>query len=248
MRPQAKDDKYVVGNCPDTQISKARLQSVLGTNNNPAVEYFDDFIPALVEASSAWILNAGTNDFATAAAVGGTIAATTGGSDNDASQIVGRVPMTANKGGLFIEARIYPTAVNHVCINFGFTDLTTLEIPAEISATTITTNASDACVLCFDTDQTTDQWYFVGVAGDTDATGNAITGVAPAAATWTILRIEIDPNGQDARAYVNGKLVGTLTANAVTNTTSVYPTIAVETRSAAADTLTIDWVRYGHLR
>lgn len=197
------------------------------------------------------ILNADTNDFAvTAAAVGGVVSATTAASDNDGSQILLSVPVQASKGGLVFETRLFiGSSVENVCINAGLTDSTSLEMPAEISGTTITTNASDACVFVYDTDQTTDKWYVVGVKANTDATGNGITTSTPVADTYQTLRIEIPAAGTTASFYINGTLVGSLTANAITAATKVYATVNIESRDAGgAKAVSVDYIFLGHTR
>ena len=142
---------------------------------------------------------------------------------------------------MVFEARLrIATATTGVQICVGLTDVTTLEMPATISGTTITTNFSNGCVFVYDTTQTTDQWYAVGVAGDTDATGNAITGTAPTAAVYQRLRIEIDSLNV-ARFYIDGVLKVSLTANACTAATSIYPTVVV-TGDSTAKTVDVDYI------
>lgn len=152
---------------------------------------------------------------------------------------------SADQGDLVFEARLHlDTAITTARVCAGFTDdTTTVENPATISGTTITTTASDALVFCFDTDATTDEWYAVGVAGDTDATGNLITGTAPVADTYQILRIEVDADGAGAQFYIDGTLVVSLTANAVTAATLLSPFISVDSAdTAASQVVDIDYI------
>ena len=156
-----------------------------------------------------------------------------------------------DQGALVIEARLHlDTAITTARVCVGFTDdSTTVENSATISVTTITTVASDAVVFCYDTYATTDQWYFVGVAADTDATGNAITGVAPTANVYQVFRIEIDDGCADARGYIDGVLVGTLTADACTATTLLSPFVSVDSAdTAASQVVDIDYLLVGAAR
>ncbi len=159
----------------------------------------------------------------------------------DGSQIVGSNPWSADMGTLVMEVRLKAAAITALQMCVGFTDIASLEMPVTISGTTITTVADNVVCAVFDNNQTTDQWYFVGSASTTDATGNAITGVPPVAATFEVIRIEID-GLNDARLYLDGVLEGTLTANAVTAATSIFPTVAI-TGGDATQTIDIDYIR-----
>jgi len=220
-----------------------------GDPDSLTYEFEDDFdkYQTWVEAETPWILNKGSAGGADPVIVAdqtGIVRLVTGATAAmdvalDGSQLVGKNPLKVSQGQVVFEARLrIATAVTGVQICVGFTDVTTLEMPATISGTTITTNFSDGCVFVYDTTQTTDQWYCVGVAGNTDSTGNAISGVAPSAGVYQRLRIEID-NLNDARFYINGILVGTLTANACTAATSIYPTVVV-TGDSTAKTVDVD--------
>ena len=227
---------------------------------NGIYKFRDDFDRQAVlntETDNMWILNSGADaqavDPAINVAAGGEVRLTTGNADgavaNDGSQIVAAIPVNAALGGLWFETRLHiNTAITDISVNAGFTDVTTLEEPFSISGTTITSVASDAACFVYDTAQTTDQWYACGVAGDTDATGNAITGTAPVADTDQTLRIEIDADGEGARFYLDGVLSGTLTANAVTAATSVYATVIANATTTTSKTVDIDYIEWGHLR
>jgi hypothetical protein len=222
------------------------------------VVFFDDFNTyqaGFTEADKLYVLNSGSDgsavDPAIVAASGGTIACVCGagnGSDAaDLSNMVGANPFTADMGNLVLEARVKVSAITNAQFFVGFTDVTTLELPVTISGTTITTVASDAVGFAYDAAQTTDQWYCVGVAGDTDATGNAISGVAPST-SYQVLKIMIDSDGGGATFYIDGTLVGTLTANAVTADTAIYPSICCSGDGTASKTLTCDYLYIAHDR
>jgi hypothetical protein len=150
---------------------------------------------------------------------------------------------SADQGSLIFEARAHiDSAVANDVVCIGLTDTVGLEMPATVAGTTITTNASDALAFCFDTAADTDQWYVIGVAANTDATGNALSGVAPTADTYQVLRIEADAAGADARFYIDGSLVGTLTANAVTAATLLTPVVMVDTNAAESNVVDVDYI------
>lgn len=155
---------------------------------------------------------------------------------------------SADQGSLVFEVRLHlDTAVTTARVCAGFTDDTaTVENAATIATTVITTTASNAVVFCYDTDADTDQWYAIGVATDTDATGNLITGIAPTQDVYQVLRIEIESAGGVARFYIDGALVVTLTANAVTATTLLSPFVSVDSADTAeSQVLDIDYVYVG---
>lgn len=151
----------------------------------------------------------------------------------------------ADQGSLVFEARMHLDGdVLTASICLGFTDdASTVEMTATISGTTITTVADDAVVFCYDTDADTDEWYAIGVAGTTDATGNAITGIAPTVDVYQVFRIEVDAGGADARFYIDGTLVGTLTANAITITDPLSCFVSVDSAgNAASHVIDIDYI------
>lgn len=216
-------------------------------------EVFDDFLyQTITEADTPWILNSGADaqaiDPAINAQEGGVIRLTSGdagsGVANDGSQLVCHIPVQADTGGLVFETRLHiNTAVTTVQVVAGLTDSTSLELPASVSGTTVTTNLSNGCVFVYDTNATTDEWYAVGVDGDTDATGNAITGTAPTADTYQVLRIEVDADGEGATFYIDGTLAGTLTAAATAASTNLYATVIVNATTTTSRTVDVDYVR-----
>ncbi len=142
----------------------------------------------------------------------------------------------ADQGSLIYETRLHlDTAITTVEICAGFTDdVSTVELPFTNATDTVTAVADDAVMFCFDTGSTTVEWFVNGAAAGTEATGIAAAGVAPAQDVYQILRIEIDDGGADCRFYIDGALVGTLTANCVTNTDLLAPGIVISSGGAAA--------------
>lgn len=151
---------------------------------------------------------------------------------------------SADQGSLIFEARLHiDSAVGNDVVCVGLVDdAASVEMPATISGAVITTNSDDALVFCFDTEADTDQWYVIGVAGTTDATGNALSGVAPTADTYQVLRIEADAGGADARFYIDGSLVGTLTANAITAADLLTPLVMVDTNADESNVVDVDYI------
>lgn len=186
-------------------------------------------------------------DFAISAAVGGMVRATTGagaGASMAANgvQLHAALNWAASSGNLIFDCRLKLAAITTVAVFVGFTDqIGSLEMPinSAASANTITTNASDAVGLMFDTSMDTDVWWGVGVKADTDAT-HVSTGIAPTAATWQRLRIEVESNGT-AGMFIDGKKYCTV-ANAVTAATPLTPVIAAFRRAASSTTVDVDYI------
>jgi len=236
-------------------VVEAQITADKGFDSSQYFENMQDFVMTSITGASyeqihGVILNADTNDFAISSTPDGIIAVTLAASDNDTSQLVLSLPVTASKGSLVFEARVAAgTSIEDMCICMGFTDVSTLELPASVSGTTITTTASNAVVFVYDTDATVDRWYGVGVAADTDATGNGITASAPVADTFAVYRIEISADGATAKFFINGSEVKRLTASSVTASTSLYATIVIENRDAdGASNLKVDYIKAGHNR
>jgi hypothetical protein len=149
----------------------------------------------------------------------------------------------ASNGGLTFQTRIKISRITLAYIFVGFTDLVTVEAPVIASGTAdgITTNASDAVGFMFDTGSTSDTWFLVGVAGNTDATTQVITS-APVADDYVTLRIEVTAAGA-ATFYINGSQVGSQMSGAVTAGTDLTPCVyASNTDGTSALTLDVDYI------
>lgn len=220
---------------------------------------FDDFLQqTLTEADEPWILNSGSDaqaiDPAINAQEGGVVRLTTGdvgsGVAADGSQLVCHIPVQADSGGLVFEARLHiNSAVTDIELFAGLTDVTTLEAPASIgSSDAITTTFSNGVGFVYDTGADTDEWFMVGVDGDTDATGNGTTGEAPVADTYQTLRIEVDADGEGAQFYVDGTKVGNLTASVCGASTNLYATIVANATTTTSKTVDVDYIMVQHDR
>ncbi len=148
----------------------------------------------------------------------------------------------ANSGGLAIEARLKVDAITVVAIVVGFTDTisTTVELPVYMNAAVSESDADNACAMIFDTDATSDFWTVSGVKATVDTTP-VISALAPVAATYTVIRVEVSATGT-VTGYVDGVSIGSV-ANAVTITTALTPFVAVSSRSAAQRILTLDYIK-----
>lgn len=151
----------------------------------------------------------------------------------------------ANQGSLIYETRLHlDTDALTVELCAGFTDdVSTVELPFTNSADTVTAVADDAVMFCFDTNATTDEWWVNGATAGTEATGIAATGVAPTGDIYQTLRIEIDDGGADCRFYIDGTLVGTLTANCVTPGDLLAPGVVISSGgNAGSNIVDIDYI------
>lgn len=216
------------------------------------VEMYDDFLGDVIATNwgnATKGSDGATVDFAHLTGTRGMIKGTTGagaGASMAANgiQIHSALQWKANQGNLTLEAMLKLSAITNISVFVGFTDqISSLEMPihSAASANTITTNATDAVGMFFDTSMTADNWWAAGVKADTDAT-HQNSGVAPVADTFQRLRIEVDSSG-NADFYIDGARVGTTMANAVTATVALTPVIAAFTRSAASADITVDYVQ-----
>ncbi len=213
---------------------------------------------AFDETNEQWILNSGSDNLAVDPALpvgeGGTAFLDAGDGDGtiaaDGSQLVWAIPVQADSGGLTVYARAHIEDITGCSVNIGLTDVTTLEEPFSIATATITSVASNAVCAVFDDGATTKEWFFCGVDGDTDATGNGATGIAPVNGTYQTFRIEIDADGESARLYIDGTLAGTLTAAACAASTNLYLTAVIcgDGGNSAAVGLTLDYLYVKHNR
>lgn len=160
----------------------------------------------------------------------------------DCSSLTYALNWSAAMGNLFAEAKVKVDNIANVCINFGLSDAlatTTLESPFTIGGSNaLTSNASDAACLVFDTGAADDFWWCCGVKADTDA-AKVNTGIAPVAATYQTLRVEVDKAGT-ATYFINGRIVGSV-ANALTPATKLTPILTVVSRTTAVRTLDADY-------
>jgi len=162
----------------------------------------------------------------------------------DCEGIVLGTHWSADQGSLIFETRLHiDTAVANDIVFAGFSDNAGLEMPATIGgADAVTGVADDLCGFLFDTTAATDEWFAVCFDATVEGTGSGATGTAPAAGVSQVLRVEVDAGGEDARFYINGALVGTITANAITITDLLTPMIILDTNAAESNVVDVDYV------
>lgn len=144
---------------------------------------------------------------------------------------------------LVYEVRIKMSAITNVAVFVGFTDqIATLEMPiySASSADTLTTDASNAVGVMFDTAMSTDNWWQVGVANGVAATAQN-SAVAPTASTYEVWRIEVASNGT-ATFFRNGTQVGTAMTGAAAANVILSPVVAAFSRSNAARNIDMDYL------
>jgi hypothetical protein len=214
------------------------------------VVLFDDFLGDV--AADQWNYTEGT-DSATAAgavlagAIGGIFRLTTGdagtGNAADGACLASELNWKAANGGLVAECRVKTDALTNFLLFFGFTDVNTLEAPIESagSVNTLTSNGSNSVGFMFDSRMTDDNFWAVGVKADVDAT-HQDTDVAPVAATYSKLRVELDKLGA-ATFYIDGVQVGDVMNNAVTPGTALTPVLyASNTAATVSKNVDVDYV------
>lgn len=197
------------------------------------IAWTDDFLGDVI--ADQWNLVEGTDSATSDAAIlaggiGGVLRVTTGdagtGLAADLAQLTQALQWQASNGDLVFQARVKVGRITDAYFFLGFTDVVTLEAPiiSAGSADTITTTATDAVGIMFDTRMTTDKWWLVGVANDVDATLQNST-FAPVADDYETWRIEVSSAGA-ATFYRNGTQVGTTMTGAVTAGVDLTPTLA----------------------
>lgn len=164
---------------------------------------------------------------------------------NDCSELGFGTVYKADQGNLVFEIRLHiDTGVTNASVCAGFTDVATIELPAKATGggDGITAIADNAIAICFDDAATTKEWFSFGIDGTTQATGNSMVGVGPTHSVYQVLRIEVDAGGEDARFYIDGALVDTLTANVVLITADLMPFVGVDSNTTASVTIDVDYI------
>lgn len=243
----------------DTILGAERVLApkVYDMSHRNRVGGIDDFmVQSLLDTSTPWILNSGSDDVAADPAVtspleaGGVIQLVSGdagtGVAADGSQLVYAFPMQADDGGGLVgEAKLkIVSAVTNCQVNVGFTDSTSLELPVSIGGSdALTTTASDFAGFVYDTGADTDQWFGVAVDSNTDDTSSATTGVAPTADTYQILRVEVSADGTVVRFLIDGieRLKLNPGSAGVSPDVNLYFTIIVNSTTTTSKTVKVDW-------
>lgn len=187
---------------------------------------------------------------------GGAAVITTGTTSGNRAHLSAGLNWKASEGTLKFRARVKKITEITLCAMFiGLTDTVAQENPIEIGASdAVTSNATDAVGFIFDTDAATDKWFVAGVKADVD-TGltavklNGTTQDAPVADEWQDFGIDVNPDG-DAVFYFGRDVSGkgglkevARVANCVTPGTLLTPHVGIETRTTAARSAYVDYIR-----
>jgi hypothetical protein len=218
--------------------------------NDTGLKMHDDFLGDVI--ADQWGTQVGSDPQCAAAATlagafGGQIRMTTGDDATgdmatNGTQLESALNWNPIGGGLAIEFRIKVNAITNVAMFLGFTDqVGTLEMPFTLGASdALTSNATNAVGVLFDTGADTDNWWLVGVKADSDAT-HQNSAVAPTAATFETWRVEVTSAGA-ASFYRNGAVIGSAMSNAITANVALTPVIAAFSRAAASRNVEIDYI------
>ena len=220
----------------------------LRPNLSAMVELRDDFLGEEINGYH-WQSLIGSDEECRQATVladqnGGVARLTTG---NDAAatmavngvQLQSRLNWKASNGGMVWECKVALDAITAVALFVGLTDqVAALEMPFTLTGAALTSNATNAVGVLFDTDATVDDWWLVGVAADIDA-AKEDAGVAPVAATFETWRIELSATGT-ATFCRNGTVIGSVMTAAVTGSALLTPVVAAFARGAASRNVDVD--------
>lgn len=213
------------------------------------IELRDDYLGQEIDGYK-WQSLIGTDGSARQAVVlasqAGGVARMTTGADAGATMALNGTQLHSDlnwsgaQGGLSFEIKVKLDAITAVALFVGLTDqIAALEMPFTLGAgDVLTSNATNAVGVLFDTAADTDNWWLVGVAADVDATKQN-TAVAPVASTYETWRIEISAIGT-ATFYRNGTAIGTAMTGALTPAAALTPVVAAFARGAASRNIDLD--------
>lgn|SRR3990167_124056 len=244
------------------------VADTLGLNQSADADVvitFDDFQQAALDATDKWIAVAGVT--ATIAAIVASpegkidmICGTNGAAGvTDAAAISSRVTthgQAISLGTTIFEARVAQSHLTGATVCVGLSDKIASD-SAEAVLHTVKLDViaddgltvSNALSFCQDTEATAPtKWYCTsengGTIAHTAAASECALDVGPTAAVYSVLRIEVDANG-DARYYVDGVLKFTeLTAVATTAVLVPYIAVTAEDGTPVATTVSIDYIKF----
>lgn len=152
----------------------------------------------------------------------------------------------AQEGHCAVEILVQFSTVATMAFNFGFNDDSldaSNTLPCELNGTTWTSNAATFVGFVYDTDATNDNLHCFWVDGDSDTTTAVadlrMVGMAPTAAKWLYLRVELQDrgSGNGARATFlavdhTGKSVEKVFDTSITRSTPLCFYFGQEERAA----------------
>ena len=190
---------------------------------------------------------------AVASALSGAVRLNTTNEDNHTTGLETEVCFdVALMAPIVVEARVQLENMDTKEVFVGLTDIAigsyvpSLETDLMTGVTTtLTLTASDLVGFYLSAELTDDEdWHGVynggTTTGETTSTSVDLDDDA-VAGEWQVLRLEVDPNGT-ARWYIDGDLKQTV-AGAVSTTVNLKFFIGVEAKSAAVETLDVDYIK-----
>jgi len=163
------------------------------------VLFLDDFLGAALQGAVAGQVDTGGVAAIAAGVEGGVVGLETDSDSGDRAQLTTGLNHKPASGTLRFATRFRSTTDILTRAYFvGWTDTVSAENPIEISGTAITSNASNAVGLVYDTAATTDVWYFIGVKGDIDTALTAVkfdgADITPST-LWQNIVVTVTPDG-----------------------------------------------------
>lgn len=208
------------------------------------IGFFEDFNGATLPVD--WTYTEGTDTATAGNAVAASAVTLTSGDSagtvaGDGAMLNHCLVFKPSNGAMSMTWRAKLGAITSVAFFAGFTDTLALEGPihSAASADTITTNATDAVGIFFDTSMATDNWWFASVKNDVDTTHQNL-GIAPVADTYEVWKLDVSTDGH-ATLYRNGKAIKQI-LNAVTASVALTPVFIIFPRTTATKTAVIDYV------
>ncbi len=268
----AEDQAFIVG--PGQECTFKSINATQWYANKDAsrprtsthFEIFDDFTDAAIDTTNNWIVFAGTDGDATAAAVvtapeGQIVMGSGDGGSTEDGSVLSLILLAkgalVSLGPIVFECRAAFDQLTGVSACFGLSD--TLATTAEHLLHTVDSgtvadgglSVTNTAEFVFSSDATaTTAWQYVsenaGTIGNAGAEEASSSG--PTADTYDTLRIEIDENGT-ARYYLNGVLETTRTS-AVATTALLIPYIGIDagTDAQTVTDLSIDYIYFAGAR
>ncbi len=221
-----------------TRTPYQQLRALLGE-----VARFDDFLGD--DVSTNWgIDGTGTLAVSSPTTLNGLANLTTSSTNNEFGTVTLGLHWKATSGGLYAETRIANTsAITLRAIEFGFSDAISETNGLAFSShdATPVAVATDACVFGYNTGDSMTTWSCLSVKnGGTPQYLSAGATNAPVAGTYQKLSVLVSDNG-DASFYINDILITTF-SNAVTTTVGLTVWLTLKTLSAAAKTVSVDYL------
>ncbi len=217
-----------------------------------SVYFMDDFLYDTLETSMTAVTNsANATPFAITVAQSGTIQGSTGATDNEAIDIRWPANWYGDKN-CGMEVRWKSDVVTGLHFEIGFIDAATnaaLGACSDVDTPTVDNGAADVAIVAMDTDQTLKTMCFVtdGSTSNYNGTKTNLSTLAPTAATWQTVRIQLEGDKSYCQIDNNDSYVarhGGATASKIEGGTALIPRLFFQTRDTNAKTIDIDYVRF----